>query len=1029
MDVLIAFAIRNRWFIVAIAIVALLGGLMMLSRVRLDVFPEFVAPQISVQTEAPGWTAEQVELRVTAPLEAALAGTMGIATLRSDSIDGLSVINLEIDAANDPYRVRQGVAERLAEVAAILPAGVASPKASPLTSSTMDVLKFGLQSTRLDRFELRDIATWELKPRLLAIPGVARVTVFGGAIRQWQIQLDPNRLDASGLSVRNVIDSLRTALQLQGGGTLELDAQRLPIVLVDSRSPVASLENLVLGADARGPLFLRDIAQVVAGEATPIGDALIQGQPGVLLTVSGQYGSNTLQVTRDIEAAIAGMQDSLTQRGVTLVSPLHRPANFIERSLGELSDALLLGSVLILGTLFLFLKNWRAVVISFVTIPLAMLMTVSVLHLLGQTINTLTIGGLAVALGLLVDDAIVDLENVIRRLQSRAREVSGRAVSEIIREASQEVRSPVFLATIVVLLAFLPVLALSGVQGRLLAPMALAFVISVAASLLVALTVTPALCALLLTSPKTDVEASWWSAIVSFHWQTMTWVDRRFKVMIAAVVMAMVVAACLLPRLQSEFFPMFREGHFVVQVFAKHPGTSLAEMRRVGRAISKELLALPYIATVEQQIGRAELGEDTWAPSRSEFHIELKANAEVDQATVQRELRHLLARYPGVQTEVMTFLGDRISETMTGETSAVVISIFGTDLDVLDLLAQQVGHEAGAVSGVVDLKLGATFAAPAYSVSIDPLQPERLGVNAADIADVVSAAYNGVVVGQLQAAARSVDVALAFPPEYRSRPESIDGLPVWTHEGPPVHVRDVATVRPTQARPSIQHEAGRRRSVVAFNVSGRSVQSAVQELKERLVAKVHLPLGTSFEIGGVADAERRAQLELQAYSLLAIVLIVISLVLSFGRFFEAFIVLLNVPAALIGSIAVIAITGIGLSIGSLVGLVTVFGISARNAILMLKHYEHLHTVEQQSWGQQLLWRGASERLRPVLMTALLTALGLVPLAAGMGQPGHEIEAPMAITVLGGLLSSTILTLCLLPSLAKRLVQRANTRKS
>ena len=1018
---LISHAIRQRWMVVLMATIAMFYGVGALMRIPLDVFPEFVPPQVAVQTEAPGWTAEQVEQRITAPIEAALAGTLGVAILRSDSIDGLSVVNLGFDDHADPYRVRQGVAERLAEVATTLPDGVPTPKISPLTSSTMDVLKFGLQSKTLDRFALRDIATWEVRPRLLAIPGVARVTVFGGGLRQWQIRVDPARLEASGLSLRTVVEAARAALQVRGGGTLELDAQRLPVVLMDAQATETSLLNLVLGADRNGPLYLRDVADVVADEAPPIGDALIQGAPGVLLTLSGQYGSNTLAITHDIEAAIDALRPSLAERGVDVVTPLHRPANFIERALSELADALALGSLLILGTLFVFLRHWRTVAISFVTIPLSLLVTVAVLHQFGLTINTLTLGGFAVAIGLLVDDAIVDIENVVRRLESNAKNAPQRPTLAVILDASLEIRSPVFYATLVVLLAFIPVLALSGVQGRLLTPMAMAFVVSVAVSLLVALTVTPALCAILLRTSSTETEPSWWRSVVAYHQRGMRWIDGRFRIVMVALVLVLAATTVLLPGLRGEFFPMFREGHFVLQVFARQPGTSIAEMRRMGASISREVLQLPYIATIEQQIGRAELGEDTWGTHRSEFHVELKPDADVDQMAVQRALRRVLARYPGVQSEVMTFLGDRISETMTGETSAVVISVVGKDLDTLDRLAQQVVRVARTVPGVVDLKLGTSSSMAAIGISVDPGKAERAGVNMAAIGDTVTAAYAGIPVGQVRDQDQAVDVAVTFPPAWRARPEAIGELPIGDYDGHTLRVADVASVQDVPARPVIQHDAGRRRSIVAFNVNGRAVSAVVDELKQRLGARVTLPPGTHIEFGGVADAEQRAHRELLMYSLLAVALIALSLGLAFRRAADVAMVLLNMPFALIGSVAAIAISGIGLSIGSLVGLVTVFGISARNAILMLAHYDHLRSVEQHAWAPELAWRGASERLRPVLMTALVTALGLIPLATGLGRPGHEIEAPMAITVLGGLLTSTILTLGVLPAVARRLV--------
>ncbi len=1019
MRLLIAPSIQHRWIVALLATITMVFGLESLIRTPLDVFPEFVPPQVSVQTEAVGWSPEQVEQRVTTPIETSLSGAVGIVSMRSESIAELSVVNLNFADDADLYTVRQGIAERLSEVATRLPAGIAAPKMSPLTSSTMDVLKLGLQSKRLDAFALRELAEWTLKPRLLAVPGVARVTLFGGKVRQWQVQIDPARLDATGMTLSEVLGAVSRALDVRGGGSIELDAQRIPIVLAASNTPQATIASTVLRVDQGVSLRLRDVAEVVSAAAVPIGDTLIQGEPGVLLTVSGQYASNTLEVTRAIEAVLTTLRPQLAAQDVTLITPLHRPANFIERALKDLGQALAIGSLLILITLFVFLRNWRTVAISFVTIPLSLLAAIMVLDYRGETLNTLTLGGFAVALGVLVDDAIIGIENVVRRLHLNATSSAPRPRLQIVLDATLEIRAPVFYATLVVVLVFLPVLALSGVQGRLLTPMAAAFVWSVLASLVVALTVTPALCAFLLRDPEADHEPRWWRQMRDGHQRGMRWVDAHLSVVMIALVVALGLAVALLPQLRGEFFPMFREGHFVMQVSARQPGTSITEMLRVGESISAEVLRLPYIASIEQQIGRAEQGEDTWGTHRSEFHVALKADADVDQAEAQRALRRILARYPAVQSEVMTFLGDRISETMTGETSAVVINIIGPDLDALDRIAAQVAAQARPIRGVVDLKSGASAAAAQLVVRTRPDALALHGVQAHDVAEAIATAFAGITVGQIHEHDHATDVVVTLPDAFRHQPERIGDLPLTALDGRRLRVRDVAFIEAGSGRSTVQHDAGRRRAVVAFNVVGQRADTVIAELRDRLTARVTLPPGVFVEFSGVAEAERTVHRELAVYGVLALALILLCLGLTFRRASDVAMVLLNLPFALIGGVAAIAVTGVGLSIGALVGLITVFGISARNAILLLAHYDHLRTVEGEDWTPTVVWRGASERLRPVLMTALVTALGLVPLALGAGKPGHEIEAPMAIAVLGGLLTSTLLTLLVLPAIARR----------
>ena len=619
MDSLIRWSIKYRTAVAALSIVWLVAGVFFALRAPLDVFPEFVPPQVTIQTEAPGFAPEHIEQIVTRPIESAVNGAPGIASIRSESVYGLSVVLITFEEDVDPVTIRQGISERLATLAGELPTGVAQPKLTPLTSSTMDVLKFGLVSNVGDAYTLRDIADWTINPQLLALPGIARVTVYGGAIRQLQIQPDLDRLSGLGLTINDVMQAGRAALALRGGGTIDTSAQRITLdAPPPAPDPQAIAQALVVMQDNM-PITIGQVAKVTIGPAVPIGDATIMGKPGVLVTVSSQFGANTLKATEAVESALVSLRPALAQRGIDVIL-LHRPASFIERALGNLEHALALGSALILAVLYAFLRSWKAALISFLAIPLSLLAAIVVLSEFGQTLNTMTLGGFALALGVLVDDAIIDIENIMRRL--RLAKAEGRHNDlETIEDASIEIRGSMLYGTLAVIFFFLPILFAGGVQGRFIGPMALTFIIAVIASMVVALTVTPALCALLLKGDETketprildqmkDVQ-SWCMEVVRAHW----------GLTVAALAAAAAASIAVAPFLRSELIPQFREGHFVIQMATAAQGTSVGDVVATGIRVSNELLKLPFIRAVGHQIGRAEAGEDTWSPDKSEFHV------------------------------------------------------------------------------------------------------------------------------------------------------------------------------------------------------------------------------------------------------------------------------------------------------------------------------------------------------------------------------------------------------------------------
>ncbi len=1019
---LVALCVRHYGAVAALSVLALLLGFWGALRSPLDVFPEFVPSQVDIQTEAPGFAPQQVEELVTKQVENAVNGASGLATLRSESIPGLSVVTVTFRDGVDVHIARQGISERLSEIGSRLPAGVGTPKLSPLVSSTMDLLKIGLLSDQVDAYTLRDTADWIIKPRLLAVPGVAHAIVFGGSVRQIQIAPDTRKLASFDLTLADISSAVQAALPLRGAGFMDLAAQR---VLIQSPTPAPDIEAIahaVVAMRNKTPILVRDIAEVNVAPALRFGDALIMGKPGVLISLASQFGANTLTATLAVEQALADLAPSLKAQGITLYPNLHRPANFIERALGDLKDSLLIAALLILAVLYLFLRDLRAALIAFTAIPLSLLAAVAVLDRLGFTLNTMTLGGFAVALGVLVDDAIIGIENILRRLAENRRLPEPKPRLDVVRDASLEVRGPVIYATAVVIAVFLPELFTSSVQGHFVGPLALAFIFAVIASLLVAMTSTPALCALLLRQDHAKSEARWLTRLKTWQVSAVHGVAAHFRTVLAVLLALVILAAAALPFLGGTFMPEFREGHFVLHVSSSIPGSSLDSMLNIGKRVSTEVLALPYVQTIEQQVGRAELSEDTWGPHRSEFHVELKADATVDQSAAQQDLRSILQHYPGSQSEVVTFLGDRISESLSGETAQVAVKLVGEDLDALDATGDKVIAVLGKVPGVVDLQFKRQSGTPTIAIQLLPQALAASGLKAQDVLDTVQTAYAGATMGQTFQGSRTIDVVVLLPEKQRNRPTDLAKLMITSPLGP-VPLSQVAQIVVTQGRYSIEHDGGQRRVSVTFNVSGRSLQDVVHEAQTLIAQSVALPHGVYVQFSGAAAAETQTRNELVIYSGLAMALIVMILFVSFHWRANSWLVLANLPFSLIGSVFAIAATGIGISLGTVVGLVTVFGVSARNAILQLAHYEHLVEIEGSQWNLALVIRGANERFVPILMTAAVTALGLAPLAFGINRPGQEIEGPMAITVLGGLLSSTILNLFVLPALAHRYIKR------
>jgi CzcA family heavy metal efflux pump len=1015
---IVQFSLRFRGAVIALACVLTAYGLYALARAKYDVFPEFAPPQVVIQTEAPGLAPEQAEVLVTQPIENVIGGVPGIESLRSNSIQGLSVVKVTFSPNSDIYLNRQLIAERLSSLAKQLPEGVAAPVMTPLTSSTGTVLVSGVTSDKRSPMELRTIADWVVKQRLLSVPGVAKVTVFGGEVKQLQIQLRPDRLIQYNLTIEDVSVAARKATGVRGAGFIDNQNQRLVLQSEGQSLIPDQLARTVIVYQNGASVTLGDVAQVVEAPEPAIGAAAIMGGSGVVLVVSAQYGANTLEVTQKVEQVLEELRPALKAEGVVLHSNLFRPANFIETAIGNIRFSLIIGAVLVVFVLFLFLFNFRTALISLTAIPLSLLAAAIVLERLGLTLNTMTLGGLAIAIGQVVDDAVIDVENILRRLRENRQRQNPRPVFQVVLDAAIEVRSPVVYATFAVALVFIPVLTLSGLAGRLFAPLGIAFIVATLFSLLVALTVTSALCLVFLGRRLPEQEPPVVRWLRERYGSLLLRVERHSRTVIVAGILLTIFGMAALPFLGGGFLPELREGHFIIHMSAV-PGTSLDESLRLGRQVTVELLKTPYVRSVAQRVGRAEKDEDTVGTHYSEFEVDLKPLEGEQAEFAQSEIRNVLAQFPGVNFAVKTFLSERVEETLSGYTYSVVVNVFGNDLDVLDKKAGEIATVLGKIPGATDVLIQSPPGTPQIMVRLRKEDIFRWGFKPVDILDALRTVYEGDVVGQTYEGNRVFDVSVILDPQDRKNIADIGTLPLRNSAGNYVRLRQLADIYETSGRYVVLHEGSRRVQTVTSNVAGRDINSFVTEAKKQIFSTVSLPAGSYVEFTGTAAAQAQSRQDLLIHSLLAGIGIVLLLSMVMDNYRNLLLVLVNLPFALVGGILVVFTTGGTLSLGSVVGFVTIFGITLRNSMLMISHYEHLVSVEGMTWGLEAAIRGASERLAPILMTALVTAFGMLPLALGSGAPGREIEGPMAMVILGGLTTSTALNLLVLPTLALR----------
>ena len=1016
---LIGFSIRFRGIVIALVCVLLGYGIYSFGQARYDVFPEFAPPQVSVQTEAPGLAPEQVEVLVTQPIENSLNGVPGLRTLRSTSIQGLSVIVITFDPTTDVYRDRQTVAERLAALAARLPAGVGSPTMTPLTSSTSLVLVAGLTSDQRSLMELRTIADWTIRPRILAVPGVAKVDVFGGEARSLQIQVRPHDLTRFGIGLDEVLSAARRATGVRGAGFIENANQRIVLQSEGQSITPDALARTVLVNHGGASVTLSNVATVVDAPQPSIGAAAIDGKAGVVLNIHAQFGANTLEVTRRLQAAFADLRPDLMQVGIVLHDDLFRPADFILTATNNVWTSLLVGAALVVVVLFLFLFDLRTAVISCTAIPLSLLAAIVVLQRFGVALNTMVLGGLAISVGVVVDDAVVDVENIVRRLRENARQPQPRPVARVMLDACLEVRGAVVYATFAVLLVVLPIVTLSGVAGRLFAPLGVAYALAVLASLLVTLTATPALAMAFLGYRLLPLSDPPLIRRSRRHYEgLLRQIARHPRSAMAIAALVTLLGCSTLPFFGQSFIPELKEGHFIVHMIAV-PGTSIAESLRMGRMVTKALDQIPAVRSVAQRVGRAELGDDTAGPHYSEFDVDLKPQSGDDAEATLARIRTVLAGIPGANFTVFTFLSERMDEVLSGYTAPVVVNIFGNDLDLLDRKAQEAADILRQIRGAVDVQVQSPPGLPQLVVKLRRPDVERWGLDSVDILDAIRTSFGGETVGQIYEGNRVFPVIVILDPESRASIAQVSDLPLRTPNGTYVALRLLADIYEDGGRYQILHQSAQRLQTVTANVAGRDLVSFVREARAQIGARLALPTGSYVAYSGQAEAQARSQRDLLLNSVIAGIGIVLLLSIVTRRARNLALVLANLPFAFVGGVLAVFASGGLLSLGSMVGFIALFGLTLRNSILMIAHYQHLVTVEARTWDLETAVQGAADRLAPILMTSLVTALGVLPLAIGMNEPGREIEGPMALVILGGLVSSTALNLLVLPTLALR----------
>jgi len=1030
---IVGSSLKFRFIVVALATGMMVFGTTQLRHVPVDVFPEFAPPRVEVQTACLGLTAADVEQLVTVPLEDALNGVPGLDVMRSSSVPQLSSIELIFNLGTDLLKARQLVQERLATVTPTLPTWAAPPTMLQPLSATARVMKIGLSSRSRSLIEMSMISYWTIRARLLRVPGVANVPIWGERLQMLQVQAEPERMKAHDVSLEQVMDTTADALDVGllkfsngavvgTGGFIDTPNQRLGVRHVLPISTPKDLAQVpVEERSGKQPLRLGDVARVVEGHQPLFGDAVINDGPGLMLIVEKLPWANTLDVTRGVEKALAELQPGLD--GIDVEPPIFRPASFIETALHNLTMALLLGCLFVILVLGAFLFEWRSAVISLVSIPLSLVAAGLVLYARGTTINTMILAGLVIAVGVVVDDAIIDIENILRRLRQHRRAGSGKSTAAIVLDASLEVRGPIIYATLIIVVAAVPIYFLPGLTGSFFRPLALSYALAVLASLVVALTVTPALALLLLhRAPLERREASvlvrWLQRVYSAG---LARVVRRPRWAYATVALFIAAGVGVAPLLGESLFPQFKERDFLMH-WVTYPGTSHPEEQRIVTQGSRELRSIPGIRNFGSHIGQALLGEEVVGINFGENWISVDPKADYDKTVAS--LEKTVAGYPGLYTDVQTYLNERIKEVLTGTSEAIVVRIYGPDLEVLRSKAEEVEKLLGKIPGIIEQHADFEVDVPQLDVQVDLAKAKRYGIKPGDVRRAASTVVAGEEVADIFRAGKAYDVQVWSTPRTRQSVTNIRDLLIDTPRGGHVRLGDVASVAIRPTPNLVERDNNSRRIDVGANVEERDLGSVAREV-ERRVRSVRFPRGYDAVVLGEYQERQAAQRHLMIFAVGAAIGIFLLLQTSFGSSRLAVLSLLTLPMALVGGVLAAYLAGGIISLGSMVGFFTVMGIAARNGILLINHFQHLERYEGERFGPALVLRGARERLSPILMTALATGLAVVPLVVAGEIPGHEIEHPLAVVILGGLFTSTLLNLFVVPSLYLRFGRRGS----
>lgn len=1007
---IIRFSLNNRMVILVIAALCLVAGIYSTMHTEVDVFPDLNAPTVVVMTEAEGMAPEEVERLVTFPIETAVNGATNVRRVRSSSATGFSIVNIEFDWGTDIYKARQIVSEKIAMVGADLPENIGNPTLGPQASILGELMIIGLTADTTSMQDLRTIADWTIRPRLLSTGGVAQVAVMGGDIKEYQILMDPGKMRRHGVSMDEVIYAVKGMNQNASGGTLYEYGNEYIVRGLLSTNDIDELKKAVVKTSENGlPITLDAVADVRIGPKTPVlGVASNDGKPAVLLTVTKQPNTNTLALTGRLDNALDELKANLPA-DVKVNSRIFRQSRFIESSLDNVKQSLIEGAIFVIIVLFIFLMNWRTTVISLVSIPLSIVASLLAIRWMGLTINTMSLGGIAIAIGSLVDDSIVDVENVFKRLRQNREMPEGEreSIVKVVYEASKEVRMPMLNSTLIIIASFLPLFFLSGMEGRMLKPLGITFIISLMASTLVALTVTPVLSSFMLgsqNSDKTGREPALVRWLKKYYGKALNWSLGHKKTILCGVGALLVAAVVMFFTLGGSFLPAFNEGSFTISV-STVPGISLEESDRMGRTAEKLLLSIPEIKTVGRKTGRAELDEHAFGVNSSEFECPFELGRKTRKELTE-EVRRKLAVLPGVNIEIGGPISHRIDAMLSGTKANIAIKLFGSDLNKMYEIGQKIKNSISGVEGIADINVEQQVERPELNITPKREMLARYGISLPEFAEVVRVMMEGEVVSTVYEGNRSFDLTLKVNDDARSSIERISDLTIDTGDGKKVPLSYVADIKSAAGPNTINRENVSRKLVVSCNATGGELAKAVGAIREKIAENIELPEGYHIEYGGQFESEERASKTIALVSIFSIFIIFMLLYGEFKNISQSLVVLLNLPLALIGGVFAIFFTDGILSIPAIIGFISLFGIATRNGMLLIDRYNvlasHGHSREE------AVTIGSLDRLNPILMTAITSALALLPLALGGDLPGNEIQSPMAKVILGGLFSSTLL---------------------